>query len=121
MENFKTSNMQTILCIPGNWATRTDLIAAIIDNNPNEYVFAGNILLNTKTNEGFEIQIEPKDARMKDSFAIAGMVNSVSNAFLSEIENHSLVIYLFGKTGNVAGTKSIADAAGALLKAGVLV
>lgn len=108
----------TVLCIPGNWKDRTELITSIITNNPNDYIMAGMLLLNRKTNQSFEIELYGHDDRMRESFRIAGMVNKLSDDFLDEINQHQQVVYLSAATGNTKSAKELADAANALLNSG---
>ncbi len=101
---------KTVLCIPGNWKNRTEIVMAIAENNLNEFIFAGMILLNLKTNMGFELEICERDNKLKESFRCAGMVNSISEEFLTAVDRHSYVIYLSAETGNMEKAKLIADA-----------
>jgi hypothetical protein len=109
---------KTILCIPGNWNDRTEIVTAIAENNMNDFIFAGMVLLNLKTNKGFELEICERDNRMKDSFKFAGMVNRVSDEFLDEIDKHKYVIYLSAETGDLESATEIAEAGNAILKSG---
>jgi hypothetical protein len=109
---------KTVLCIPGNWENRTEIVAAISENNSNEFIFAGMIMLNLKTKAGFEFEICERDEGMKESFTYAGMVNRISEEFLDRIDKHSYVIYLSAETGDVESAKSIAEAGNAILKSG---
>lgn len=118
-ELHQTNNKpKTILCIPGNWNDRSEIVSAIAENNMNEFIFAGMILLNLKTNEGFELEICERDDRMQESFKWAGMVNRISEEFLNEIDKHKYVIYLSAETGDLESAKSIAEAGNAILKSG---
>ncbi|MFT5823198.1 MAG: hypothetical protein ACI8ZM_004458 [Crocinitomix sp.] len=109
---------RTIICIPGIWNDSSELIAAIIENNENEFIFAGNVLLNLKTKVGYELEICERDLRMKDSFKFAGRVNQVSEEFLNKIDQHKSVVYLIGETGDAESAKTIAEAGLAVLKSG---
>ena len=109
---------KTILCIPGNWNNRTEIVTAIAKNNLNDYLFAGTLLLNLKTKKTYELEICERDDRMKKSFSYAGMVNRVSEDFLDEIDRHKYVIYLSAETGDLESAKEIAEAGNAILKAG---
>ncbi len=109
---------RTILCIPGNWKSRTEIVTAIAENNMNEFIFAGTILLNLKTNQGFELEICERDDRMKESFKWAGIINRVSAEFLNMVDNHKYVIYLSAETGSLDSAKSISEAGNAILKSG---
>jgi hypothetical protein len=110
--------IKTILCIPGNWKDRTEIITTIVENNIDEFIAAGTILLNLKTKKGFELEIYERDEQMKNAFKWAGMVNRVSDEFLSEIDKHNFVIYLSCETGNLEDAKAIAEAGCAILKSG---
>jgi hypothetical protein len=115
---IQTTKPKTVLCIPGNWKNRTEIVTAIAENNLNEFIFAGMIMLNLKTNVGFELEICERDDRMKESFKFAGMVNRISEEFLNKVDKHSYVIYLSAETGDLESAKSIADTANAILKSG---
>lgn len=108
----------TILCIPGNWSDRTEIVTAIAKSNINEFIFAGMILLNLKTHEGFTLEIHERDDRMKESFKWAGMANRISEAFLNEVDKHKYVIYLSSETGNSESAMALAEAGKAVLKSG---
>lgn len=112
------SKSRTILCIPGNWNDLTDIVIKIAESNLNEFIFAGRILLNLKTNQAFELEVCERDDRMKDSFKRAGMVNKFSEQFLNEVDNHKYVVYLSAETGNTESAKSIIEAGKAILKSG---
>ena len=108
---------KTVLCIPGNWKDRSEIVTTIAKSNLNEFIFAGMVMLNMKTNKGFEIQIEEYDKNIKESFKIAGSVNRVGKDFIEQIGNHKFVIYLIGETGNLRDAKEIAEAGMGILKA----
>ena len=109
---------RTILCIPGNWKDRTEIVTSIVENNMNEFIFSGTILLNLNTNQGFDVEICERDDRMKESFEWAGMVNKFSEDFLNKIANHKYIIYLSAETGGLKSAKSIAEAGNAILNSG---
>jgi len=109
---------RTILCIPGNWKNTQEVITSIATSNMPDFIAAGKIMMHVKTQQSFEIEICGRDERMRDSFAWAGQVNRVSKDFLDSIDQHSLVVYIIGETGNFQDAKAVAEAGLALLKAG---
>ena len=117
-EKVEKPKPKTVLCIPGNWKDRSEIVTAIAEANKNKYIFAGLAMLDIRTNKGFEIQIESYNNEIKESFRVAGMVNRVTEDFIEEIGNHQHVIYLIGGTGTLKDAKDIADAAKAILNAG---
>ncbi len=118
--NSTVTKPKTVLCIPGNWTDRTDIVTAIGVNNINEFIFIGSTLLNLKTKVGYELEICERDPAMRESFKWAGMVNRVSEEFLDKIDKHRYVVYIIGETGSFETAKSIADAGNAVLKSGGL-
>ncbi|MFZ6014423.1 MAG: hypothetical protein ACOYXT_29055, partial [Bacteroidota bacterium] len=111
---------KTIFCIPGRWKDRSEIVTSIVEKNLGEFIFAGNILLNVKTNQGFAVEIHERDERMRLSFEYSGKVNRLSNEFLDEISNHTDVIYVIAETGNLRDAHAIAEAGLAVLNAGGL-
>lgn len=114
----KNSTPKTVLCIPGTWNDRSEIITSIAKSNLGEFIFAGMVMLNMETKKGFEIQIDEYDENMKESFRIAGSVNKVSESFIEQVGNHKFVIYLIGETGSLKSAKEMAEAGMAILKAG---
>lgn len=110
--------LKIIICIPGIWRDRTDLVTSIFNTNANEYIFAGNVLLNTKTEQHFEIEVYDRDERMVNSFKVAGMVNQLGDSYLSEIDKHNTVVYIIGEGGSLEKAEAIAKAAQAIINAG---
>ena len=115
---LNTEKIKTVLCIPGNWNSREEIVNSIAKENLNQFIFAGMVLLNLKTNKGFELEICERDERMKTSFKYAGMINQLSEEYLDEIDQHNFVIYLSGETGNLESPKEIAEAGKAILLSG---
>ncbi|MEO7768609.1 MAG: DUF4261 domain-containing protein [Ferruginibacter sp.] len=111
-----TENLEIILCIPGKWKDLREITTSIISKNMNEYIFAGKILLHLPTSESFEIQIQQKDSRLRNSFDIAGQ-GRFSDSELDNIDNHTFVIYLIGKGGNQSNAEKVIKAGQAILNA----
>lgn len=112
--------MKSILCIPGNWADRSELLHAIVKGTDGEYLMAGGILFNTRENHHFTIEVGEHDPMMHKAFSMAGMVTRYSEEELLKIVDHKLVIYITGDTGNLAQAKQLADAGAMLLRVGGL-
>ena len=113
-------NPQTVLCIPGNWKDRTDLITQIASHNLLKYIFAGKALLNVETQVSFELEFYKRDERLKQAFQHAGMVNQVSERFLKQIDAHTSVVYILAETGSIHAVREVAEAGNAILNAGGL-
>ncbi|MBS2211987.1 hypothetical protein KEM09_11260, partial [Carboxylicivirga mesophila] len=121
-KNKKTAKVETkaktILCIPGIWKDRSDIVSSITKENLGDFLVAGTIIMNLKTEQGFELEIHERDEQMREAFKSAGIVNQISEDFLNLIEQHNYVIYLIGETGSLKGAKAISEAGNAILKAG---
>ncbi|MCR9249105.1 MAG: hypothetical protein NXI20_01720 [bacterium] len=111
-------SFKTIICIPGTWANRTELVNSIVSTTNGEWIFAGMVLLNTKTKETFELEIQDFDSRMRESFELAGIMNKVSDDFLNKIHDHKSVVYLLAETASLEKAKSISHATKVLLESG---
>lgn len=112
--------MKSILCIPGNWAGRSELLHAIVKGTDGEYLMAGGILFNTKEKHHFIIEVAGHDPIMHKAFSMAGMVTRYSEEELLKIADHKLVVYITADAGNLAQAKQLADAGAMLLHVGGL-
>src|SRR6476469_5412644 len=81
----------SIICIPGPWQTREEVILKIVEANIGEYIAAGGVMMHMKTQSNCTLEVCEHDERMRESFAIAGRVTRVSEEFLNEIDRHNLV------------------------------
>lgn len=111
-------SFKTIICIPGTWVDRTELVNSIVSTTNGEWIFAGMVLLNTKTKEAFELEFQDRDSRMRESFELAGIINKVSDGFLNKIHDHKSVVYLLAETASLEKAKSISRAAQILIDSG---
>lgn len=110
---------EIILCIPGQWKNRSELVTALVPANGGHYIFAGNILMHVDTGESFEVEIEDRDARMAASFAAAGQ-GRLTETELTAIDKHTFVVYLIGKGGTQQAAEKTMLAGQAFLNAGGL-
>src|SRR5687767_1953016 len=109
-------DIKIILCIPGRWKDRSDIVRSLAGANIKEYLFAGNILLHLPTNETFEIEVCEPDSRLRESFDVSGQ-GRLSESELNAIDQHSFVIYLTGKGGNQQAAEKVMRAGTAFLNA----
>jgi hypothetical protein len=111
---------ETVICIPGTWTNWEEFILLVVAASNGEYLAAGNILMNAKTQRHYTVEFCERDDRMRESFKYAGIVTRVTDDFLDQIANHKHVIYISSLTGNLEDAGHIAYAAEAVLKAGGL-
>ncbi|MET3373372.1 hypothetical protein ABIC89_002434 [Variovorax boronicumulans] len=107
---------EAVLCIPGPWIERADLTRQLVQSNTG-YLFAGMLLMDTKTNISCELQMEPRDERMSGAFKAAGPHWSHTDE-MKQINDHASVIYLVGHGGSQTNFAPLMHAARALLDAG---
>jgi hypothetical protein len=112
-------SLNIILCIPGLWIDRSEILVSIASANMHEYLYSGNILLHLPTNTHFEIEIHERDNRLKESFKVAGQ-GRIQETELSLIEQHTYIIYLIAKGGSPEHAEKIIHAGNAILNAGGL-
>lgn len=107
-----------ILCVPGTWSSRTELVEAIVRSDSG-YLFAGQILMHVPTRQAFELEFHAHDPRMAAAFRAAGPHWRDSPA-MDAIGRHASVVYLIGPGGSKRNADALMIAAAALLDAGGL-
>jgi hypothetical protein len=108
----------SILCIPGHWASDQEAKLALVQATNGKYIAAGGVMINAKKEKHFTFEVCERDERMKQSFAVAGRVTGVTENFLDEIDRHRSVVYISAPIGSLLEAKQIAFAGEAILKAG---
>lgn len=112
------SHERTVLCIPGPWETRADLISALIEAETG-YLFAGGIIMEMKSQIGFRAHHEGPDDRMTSAFRVAG-AHWRDTVEMTAIGHHKSVVYLTDEGGSRSRIEALMGAAAALIKAGGL-
>ena len=79
-----------IICIPGPWAAREDLIRALVGAHEGRYLMAGLIVLDTTGQDSLTIDWQVRDPRMTDAFR----PSAHSDETLAAISAHRSVVYL---------------------------
>lgn len=113
-----TSAPLTVLCIPGPWESRSDLVQAIARGGSG-YIFAGQVLMNMQTKQTCELDFQARDDRMAAAFRAAGP-HWVGTPEMQRIADHSAVAYLVVDGGVAMTAEALMQAADALLEAGGL-
>jgi hypothetical protein len=115
--------MQTILCIPGPWASQHELLLALMHARKGEYFLAGNILACPSTNTHFLVELQEADPALESAFEQAGRFSAMSTQAVAAVAEHKMVVYLLTQPEQPAtstSARAIAQAASALLDAGGL-
>ncbi len=109
---------ELVLCIPGPWKDRAELVKAIVEHSKG-YVFAGRVLMHMETKFTCELVHEKADSRMPIAFAAAGPHWKTSPE-MKAIGEHRSVVYLVGKGGSQLNAEAMMLAARGVLLAGGL-
>ncbi|MFE3574651.1 DUF4261 domain-containing protein [Lysinibacillus sp. NPDC059133] len=110
---------QIILCIPGKWKNKSEMIEMIIRSS-DEFVLIGNRIVKLDNlNMNYEIEIYGHDENLAEAFEIAGG-NAFTKEQLNEIQNHFLTAYLIGNGGTIDNLIKLIEVSNVLLKAGGL-
>jgi len=107
---------QIILCVPGPWETSGDLLQALARGGP-EYIFAGRVFMEMKTQATCELQLAEPDGRMREAFEIAGQ-GRIPAATLDAVADHRSIVYLLFDEPGYETARTAARFARALLEAG---
>lgn len=107
---------RTILCLPGTWSDRSELAAASAAVG---LAAAGGFLVDTLLGTHVELELQPRDPRMRDAFAAAG-AGEIDDKELDAIDEHRSVAYLLAEIGDLASLRRLIGVAVRLLPAGAL-
>ncbi|MGG0277493.1 DUF4261 domain-containing protein [Bacillus rhizoplanae] len=108
-----------ILCIPGLWKNRREIVEAVARQSEG-YIFAGNSIGKLgETINFFDVEVYEYDEHLTEAFEIAGN-GKFSEEQLDCIKNHFLTVYLVGEGGSIDKVVKMVEAAHVLLKSGGL-
>ncbi|WP_211747337.1 hypothetical protein [Paenibacillus sp. Marseille-Q4541] len=110
-------NDKLVLCIPGQWKDEEKLVRKLTRKSRGEYAITGGLLLDTKRNRAFEIQIEEHDPQLTEAFYYASK-GDFSDKTSQKVEKHTKVIYLSGYMGSPESVQRIIAPVQTLLEAG---
>ena len=107
---------EIVLCVPGKWRDRTELVTAVAQSSDG-YLFAGMLIMHIATREAAKLVVREHDERLRIVFARAGRHWATAKD-LENIEAHSCVLYLLIKGGSLDNARRAMDFGNGLLKAG---
>ncbi len=108
--------MKAVIGVPGYWKSREEIVKQIVANNE-DFICAGNTLINTQTQALFELEIYPHDPDLKISYTYCGR-KTFTDADIAAVDQHTLTVYIIGEAGNPELARELIKAGGALLNAG---
>lgn len=105
-----------ILRIPGPWPTRVDIIEAVARSGTG-YLFADDLLYNTRTLQTFTTLVGEYNPQMEGAFRMLS-TGSIDEQTLSAIGKHTHSLYLVTHAESPNDARTAVRAADALLTAG---
>lgn len=115
-EGFEVENTQLVIGVPGNWKNRTEIIQAIASKSDG-FLMAGNIILNSQTNIGYQVEVYEYDPSLSDAFSSASR-EPLSKDLLTKINNHTYTLYVITDVRDIEDLINVIDVGAGLLKAG---
>lgn len=110
---------QTIVIgIPGKWKNRDAIVEAIAKHSGG-YTFAGMMLMHSKSNESFGLEIYEKDPNLRQAFEYASM-GKMTKEELDAIEEHTFTLYIIGSAGSLELAQKMMSVSLAILQTGGL-
>ncbi len=85
---------ELIICIPGTWTDRSDLLRQVITYEPKgRYMFAGMVLADVEAKDHVPLEFCPADPHIPKAFEIAGQ-GKIPSEILARLHEHTSVVYL---------------------------
>jgi hypothetical protein len=109
---------QIVVGIPGVWKTRTEIVQSIVSNSGG-LIFAGTVILDTKTQEGFPLHVYEHDPSLAKAFKIAGQ-GRISDQTIDQIASHTFTLYCTVPSPSKEAARKMLLIVDALLKCGGL-
>lgn len=109
---------QIIVGIPGLWKTRTEIVQSIVSNSGG-LVFAGAVIMDTKTKEAFPLHVYEHAPQLAKAFSIAGQ-GRISQQTIDSIGTHTFTLYCIVPNTSAEGARKMLGIVSALLNCGGL-
>ena len=113
-----SNSPEIVLCIPGPWKDRSELLTRIVACDSG-YLFAGQVLMNMESKQACQLDYTEQDPHMVKAFQAAGY-HWTDTPEMAAIATHQSVVYLIGEGGSRENAEAMMLAAEAVLKAGGL-
>jgi hypothetical protein len=107
-----------IIGIPGLWATRTDIVTSIAQHSGG-FIFAGFVLMDTATTQGFTLEVRDHDPKLHEAFRIAGC-GRIPDADIRAIAEHRHTLYCLSSGVSLEAARQMLRVGVGLLDAGGL-
>ncbi len=114
MEN--QNPVEIVLGVPGKWLNRTEIVTSIAKKSRG-YLFAGDNIFNSSTQESFELDIANHNSDLAEEFIIAGH-GQLSRQDIGALATHTYTVYAIGPGGSLETARAMMNVAAGLLRSG---
>jgi hypothetical protein len=83
-----------VLGIPGPWKSWTELVEHAVKRTDGRFIVAGRMLYEVEERRGFQLELQPRNERMRKAFEVAGSHAPLAADLLETIEHHQGIVYL---------------------------
>ena len=112
---METGN-QIVIGIPGKWPSRKAIVTDIASKS-NGLLFAGLVLMNTATKEGYKLEVYEHDPHLAKAFEIAGRPR-ITEENVQAIRSHTFTLYLIAEGRSPEMAQKVLNVGCGLLQAG---
>jgi hypothetical protein len=116
--NGTAGDTRIIIGVPGAWATQKDVVTSIARHSGG-FIFAGLVIMDTTTRQGFKLEIYERDPKLHEAFRIAGG-GRISDAEIGAIEKHVHTLYCSSSSISLDAARQMLNFGVGLLNAGGL-
>ena len=106
-----------VVGVPGPWKERRDLVTSIVETSGGEYLFAGQVLMETASKQFCQLELYEHDGEQRRAFEVAG-VGTLSETLLDAIAAHQTIALLTLDEPDYATARLAVRFVRALLQAG---
>lgn len=99
---------EIVVCIPGIWESRKELIESVIVSTKGEFMFAAGILAHPKGGDHVEVDFCDGEEQIVAAFSFGGQ-GKLSQATLDDLERHKSIAYLYFPNDIVSQKSRIAN------------
>lgn len=108
-----------VIGVPGKWKDRSEIVISIAEKSGG-YLFAGKVLMDTKTNASFEVDIYQHDPSLAKKIRSSSM-GQIPEEDLRALEDHTFTVYVLSNDAGRDVVSKLADAITGLLNSGGIV
>src|SRR5215472_3880390 len=94
-----------VIGVPGPWSTRSDIVTSIAQRS-HGFIYAGLILMDTTTQQGFTLEVYEHDPRLHEAFRIAGG-GRIPDPDIAAIAEHRHTLYCLSSGASLEAARQM--------------